>query len=156
MDDPDQHMDAANNYEIEIMAEIVSAYVSKNPVPASELPRLIAIVADTIKRLSSESPAKADKAVPAVPIKNSVTKDYIISLEDGQKFKTLKRALAARYGMTPDQYRTKWGLPHDYPMVAPGYAARRSELARQFGLGRKPGHQPKKAEKAKGLRRRAS
>ena len=124
---------------LELTAEIVSAYVSKNPVPAGELPALIATVAQSLQRLSGETPAEAEKPVPAVPIRKSVTRDYIISLEDGRKFKSLKRPLMARYGMTPEEYRSKWGLPADYPMVAPSYAEARSELAKQMGLGRKPG-----------------
>ena len=85
--------------------------------------------------------------MPAVPVKKSVTRDYLVSLEDGKKFKSLKRALATRYGLTPDEYRAKWGLPADYPMVAPGYSAARSELAKQIGLGRKPEQEPKRRRK---------
>ena len=124
---------------LELTAEIVSAYVSKNPVPAGELPALIATVAQSLQRLSGETPVEAEKPVPAVPIRKSVTRDYIVSLEDGRKFKSLKRPLMARYGMTPEEYRSRWGLPADYPMVAPSYAEARSELAKQMGLGRKPG-----------------
>jgi predicted transcriptional regulator len=126
---------------IELTAEIVSAYVTNNPVPASELPALIASVSASLHGLiaGAESNALAEVQKPAVPIKKSVMPDYIVSLEDGKKFKSLKRALSARYGMTPDEYRTKWGLPRDYPMVAPNYAAARSELAKKMGLGRKAG-----------------
>lgn len=138
LDDIDQQAHAAGDNELELTAEIVSAYVSNNPVPASELPGLIAVVATSIKLLSTNATATTDKPVPAVPIKKSVTHDYIISLEDGKKFKSLKRPLMVRYGMTPDEYRAKWGLPADYPMVAPAYAAERSELAKQMRLGRKP------------------
>jgi predicted transcriptional regulator len=136
---------------IELTAEIVSAYVSNNPVPASELPALIASVATSLQGISggAEIVAPADAQKPAVPIKKSVTPDYLISLEDGKKFKSLKRALSARYGMTPDEYRTKWGLPKDYPMVAPNYAVARSELAKKMGLGRKAGAKaPAKRKKA--------
>lgn len=136
-----------NELILELTAEIASAYVSNNPVPASELPGLIATVAASVHQLSADLPAAAEKPVPAVSIKKSVQHDYIISLEDGQKFRSMKRPLMARYGMTPDEYRAKWGLPSDYPMVAPGYAARRSELAKTMGLGRKPGQKPKRGLK---------
>ena len=139
--------DDLNELLLELTAEIASAYVSNNPVPASDLPGLIATVAASVNQLSTNAPAEAEKPVPAVPIKKSVTQEYIISLEDGLKFKSLRRALMARYGMTPDEYRAKWGLPSDYPMVAPGYAARRSELAKKMGLGRKPGQKPKRGRK---------
>ncbi|MCG6115697.1 MAG: MucR family transcriptional regulator [Mesorhizobium sp.] len=136
-----------NELLLELTAEIASAYVSNNPVPASELSGLIATVAASVSQLSTNAPAEAERPVPAVSIKKSVTHDYIISLEDGQKFRSLKRPLMARYGMTPDEYRAKWGLPSDYPMVAPGYAARRSDLAKEMGLGRKPGQKPKRVPK---------
>jgi predicted transcriptional regulator len=130
--------------DIELTAEIVSAYVSKNPVPASELPALIASVAASLAGLVNGTavtePVEAQK--PAVPIKKSITPEFLISLEDGKKFKSLKRALRTRYGMTPEEYRAKWGLPRDYPMVAPNYAAARSELAKKMGLGRKAATQP--------------
>jgi predicted transcriptional regulator len=130
--------------DIELTAEIVSAYVSKNPVPVSELPALIASVAASLAGLVNGTaviePVEAQK--PAIPIKKSVTPEFLISLEDGKKFKSLKRALRSRYGMTPEEYRAKWGLPHDYPMVAPNYAAARSELAKKMGLGRKAATQP--------------
>lgn len=130
--------------DIELAAEIVSAYVSNNPVPAAELPALIASVAASLARLVNGSAVveSVEAQKPAVPIKKSVTPDYIISLEDGKKFKSLKRAIRTRYGMTPDEYRAKWGLPHDYPMVAPNYAAARSEMAKKMGLGRKAAVQP--------------
>lgn len=128
-------MDDSN---IAIAAEIVAAYVSNNSVAAAGLPNLIGDVHATLKRLSSgeTEPAVAEvKLVPAVPIKKSVTPDFIISLEDGRKFKSLKRHLMTAYGMTPAQYRAKWGLPKDYPIVAPNYAAARSALAKTMGLG---------------------
>ena len=93
----------------------------------------------SLQKLTGSSEPERTPAVPAVPIKKSVTPDYIISLEDGRKFKSLKRHLSAHYGMTPDDYRAKWNLPSDYPMVAPNYAATRSALAKTMGLGRKPG-----------------
>jgi predicted transcriptional regulator len=123
---------------LNLTADIVSAYVAKNPLPQSTLPDLIGQVHHSLKTLASGGKAEPTvDAVPAVPIKKSVTPDYIISLEDGRKFKSMKRYLGLR-GMTPAQYRQKWGLPADYPMVAPNYAAARSELAKTIGLGRKP------------------
>ncbi len=121
---------------IALTADIVAAYVSKNPIRGAELPDLIATVHASLLGTSDpkvEEPAPELK--PAVPIKKSVTPDYIISLEDGRKFKSLRRHLQTAFGMTPDDYRAKWGLPPDYPMVAPGYAAKRSELAKATGLG---------------------
>ncbi|MFG1347800.1 MucR family transcriptional regulator [Xanthobacter autotrophicus DSM 431] len=121
---------------IELATDIVSAYVSNNSVAAAELPALISDVYAALQRLSTgaaEPPAEPLR--PAVPVKKSVTPDFIICLEDGKKFKSLKRHLRTQYDMTPEQYREKWGLPADYPMVAPNYAAARSDLARQMGLG---------------------
>ena len=121
---------------IELAAEIVSAYVSNNSVPAAELPNLLADVYGALKKVANgtaETPAEPPK--PAVPVRKSVTPDFIVCLEDGKKFKSLKRHLRTQYNMTPEQYREKWGLPSDYPMVAPNYAAARSQLAKQMGLG---------------------
>lgn len=121
---------------VELTADVVSAYVSHNPVPSADLPSLIN---EVYAALVSAGAREVEPAAlrPAVPIKRSVTPDYIISLEDGKKFKSLKRHLMTRYGMTPEDYRAKWGLPADYPMVAPNYAAARSALAKSTGLGRK-------------------
>jgi predicted transcriptional regulator len=122
---------------IELTAEIVAAYVSNNPVPVSELSRLIADVHFALGKVSEpEAKPEPIELKPAVNPKKSVFPDYIVSLEDGKKFKSLKRHLSASYGMTPEQYRTKWNLPADYPMVAPSYSAKRSELAKVVGLGR--------------------
>jgi len=121
---------------IELAADIVSAYVSNNSVPSGDLPALISDVHSALMRVTGgpiEIPVEAPK--PAVPLKKSVTPDYIICLEDGKKFKSLKRHLRTQYNMTPEQYREKWGLPSDYPMVAPNYAKARSELAKEMGLG---------------------
>jgi len=121
---------------IELAAEIVSAYVSNNSVPAAELPNLLAEVYGALKKVANgtaETPAEPPK--PAVPVRKSVTPDFIVCLEDGKKFKSLKRHLRTQYNMTPEQYREKWGLPSDYPMVAPNYAQARSDLAKQMGLG---------------------
>jgi predicted transcriptional regulator len=124
-----------NSY-IALTANIVSAYVSNNSVPTSEIPNLISQVHSALKRVSGgQVAAPAEPLKPAVPVKRSVTPDYLVCLEDGKKFKSLKRHLRTQYNMTPDQYREKWGLPPDYSMVAPNYAAARSELAKQMGLG---------------------
>ena len=125
---------------LKLVTEIVAAYVSKNPVPADELPAVIKSVHATLGGFGAPGGATASLAqrAPAVPIKKSVTADYIVCLEDGKKLKMLKRYLRARHGLTPEAYRAKWNLPSDYPMVAPGYAARRSEFAKQFGLGKQP------------------
>jgi predicted transcriptional regulator len=121
---------------IELTANIVSAYVSNNTVPSADVPNLISQVHAALKRVSGDqAAAPAEPLKPAVPIKRSVTPEYIVCLEDGQKFKSLKRHLRTRYGVTPEQYREKWGLPPDYPMVAPKYAEARSQLAKQMGLG---------------------
>ena len=116
--------------------QIVSAYVSNNSVPASELPNLLGAVHASLVRIGGkpEEPVKPASA-PPVPIRKSITDDYLICLEDGKRFKSLKRHLQTVYGMTPDQYREKWGLSRDYPMVAPAYAKARSALAKEMGLG---------------------
>ena len=121
---------------IELTATIVSAYVSNNPVPSADIAALIGQVHSALKRVSGgQAVAPTEPLKPAVPIKRSINPDHIVCLEDGLKFKSLKRHLRTRYNMTPEQYREKWALPPDYPMVAPNYAAARSQLARQMGLG---------------------
>lgn len=117
-------------------AKIVSAYVSANTIASQDLPSLIRTVYQALQDIS-DAPAQAPEATPepAVAVKKSITPDFIICLEDGKKFKSLKRHLRTRYAMTPDEYRAKWGLPHDYPMVAPNYAKERSTLAKRMGLG---------------------
>ncbi|HEY3222629.1 MAG TPA: MucR family transcriptional regulator [Pseudolabrys sp.] len=121
---------------IELTAEIVSAYVSNNTVPAGEIPSLINQVHAALSRVSGKSvEGPAEPLKPAVSVKKSITPEYIVCLEDGKKFKSLKRHLRTQYNMTPEQYREKWGLSADYPMVAPNYAAARSQLAKQMGLG---------------------
>src|ERR1700683_3197046 len=121
---------------IQLTANIVSAYVSNNTVASAEIPSLIGQVYSALMRVSSgQAAAPAEPAKPAVPVKRSITAEYIVCLEDGKKFKSLKRHLRTQYNMTPEQYREKWGLPPDYPMVAPNYAAARSQLAKQMGLG---------------------
>ena len=129
-----------------LTAKIVSAHIGNNTVAADALPALIQSVFHTLAT-AGEVEVKPEAQAPAVPIKKSVFADFIVCLEDGKKLKMLKRHLKTSYDMTPDQYRTKWGLPGDYPMVAPTYASHRSTLAKSIGLGRKPGPvQPKPAE----------
>ena len=127
---------------IEMTADIVSAYVGNNSVSASELPTLIQSIHRALTSVSSGAvEAQPQAKEPAVAIKKSITPDYLICLEDGRKFKSLKRHLRTKYDMSPDEYRSKWGLSKDYPMVAPNYAKARSDLAKQMGLGqggRKP------------------
>jgi predicted transcriptional regulator len=149
MDDVDQ--DAL----VQLTADIVSAYVTNNKVESGDLRKLIENVHLALVRAPAAAAEPEQKPlVPAVPIRKSVTPDYIISLEDGRKFKSLKRHLQGTYGMTPDEYRAKWGLPRDYPMVAPNYAKARSDLAKRMGLGRKSEAAPRPAAKAAGGRGR--
>lgn len=121
---------------LRLATEIVAAYVSNNSIAANDLPGMIRTVHATLAGLDQAPGAGESDLVPAVPIKKSVTADYIICLEDGKKLKMLKRYLRSQYGLTPEEYRARWNLPHDYPMVAPNYAAQRSKLAKQIGLGR--------------------
>ena len=129
------------NVEVLKMAvEIVSAYVSNNTISASQVPEIINTVYTSLASLNNQNMGHvAEPLKPAIAIRRSVTPDYIVCLEDGKKLKMLKRHLRASYGLSPDEYRTKWGLPPDYPMVAPRYAEQRSEFAKQIGLGRKKG-----------------
>ncbi|MGI9382006.1 MAG: MucR family transcriptional regulator [Methyloligellaceae bacterium] len=129
---------ADGNGVAELTADIVSAYVSNNRIVTTDLPVLIGEVCDALTQVAIKSaqPLK-EELRPAVPIKKSITPDYIICLEDGKKFKSLKRHLRAQYDLSPEEYREKWGLQHDYPMVAPNYAAARSALAKKLGLGRR-------------------
>ena len=123
---------------LELTATIVSAHVSKNHVGTDALPSLIQSVYRSLSTAGEVEAAPAPTQTPAVPIKRSVFPDYIVCLEDGRKLKMLKRHLQTSYGLSPDAYRRKWGLPHDYPMVAPNYATTRAGLAKKMGLGRKP------------------
>src|ERR687889_1729808 len=128
---------------IEMTADIVSAYVGNNSVAAADLPGLIQSVHKALAGVSSGAePEAAAPKEPAVPIRRSITPDYLVCLEDGRKFKSLKRHLRTKYNMSPEEYRSKWGLPKDYPMVAPNYAKARSDLAKSMGLGRKAGGGP--------------
>jgi len=123
-------------YLVQFTAKIVASHVANNKVETSELPGLIDIVYDKLSDLSSRQSGEAQKQRPAVPIEDSVTQHHIICLEDGRRFKMLKKHLKARYNMTPEDCRAKWNLPPDYPMVAPSYAAKRQRLARESGLGK--------------------
>jgi MucR family transcriptional regulator, transcriptional regulator of exopolysaccharide biosynthesis len=126
----------ANGNFIELTAEIVSAYVSNNTVPAGEISTLINQVHAALTQVSGKpGDSLAEPLRPAISVKKSITPEYIVCLEDGKKFKSLKRHLRTQYNMTPEQYREKWSLGTDYPMVAPNYAAARSQLAKQMGLG---------------------
>ncbi|GAB4067906.1 MucR family transcriptional regulator [Ancylobacter sonchi] len=119
-----------------LTADVVAAFVGNNSVPASELPDLIAKVHTALLRLNTPAPVVVEEVLkPAIPVKKSVTPEFIVCLEDGLKFKSLKRHLRTKYNMTPEEYRAKWGLPNDYPMVAPSYAEARSNLAKKMGLG---------------------
>ena len=131
-------MDSAKGNDLlKLASDIVAAYVSNNPVPVGELPAMIKSVHATLGTLSGAPVADVvTNQKPAVTVKKSITPEYLICLEDGKRLKMLKRYLRSRYGLSPDQYRTKWGLPSDYPMVASDYAAKRSEFAKKIGLGR--------------------
>lgn len=130
---------ARNENLITLTADIVAAHVTNNKVELSDMPRLIGSVYDALVGVGQVKKAEEPALVPAVSIRASVKPDHIVCLEDGKKLKMLKRHLSTSYGMTPDEYRAKWGLPADYPMVAPNYAEQRRELAKKIGLGRKPG-----------------
>ncbi len=131
---------------LELTAEVVSAHASNNTVAASDLPQVIKDVYATFSTLAVAAPP-IELPTPVVPIKKSVTPDFIICLEDGKKLKMLKRHLKTSYNMSPEEYRERWGLPIDYPMVAPNYAKKRSTLAKKIGLGRKPGSTNKRKPK---------
>ena len=132
-------MDEANRADlVELTAEIISAYVSNNTVVASDLPAIIGDVHEALSKASQRiGQTEREELRPAVALKKSVTPDYIVCLEDGKKFKSLKRHLRSHYNMSPEQYREKWNLPADYPMVAPNYAEARSSLAKRMGLGQR-------------------
>ncbi len=135
----------------ELVAEIVAAFISHNSLPVAELPALIASVDAALRGLTggAQTAAETEKPAPAVPIKKSITPGYLICLDDGMKFKSLKRHLKT-LGMTPETYRAKWGLPGDYPMVAANYAAQRSDLAKSMGLGQTRKAAAKRGRKSKG------
>ena len=126
-----------NNILIELSAEIVASYVAHNSVPSNELAGLIGSVYSALASIGHNTPADMKQQEPAVSVKKSITADYLVCLEDGKKFKSLKRHLRTKYNLSPEEYRAKWGLPMDYPMVAPNYATARSNLALAMGLGQK-------------------
>lgn len=126
-----------NSELLALTTDIVASHVSNNEVAMADLPQLIQQVHGALAQISGVAPAPAEKLTPAVPIKKSILPDYIVCLEDGKKLKMLKRHIKTRYNLTPDEYRERWGLGADYPMVAPNYAAQRSSLAKKIGLGTK-------------------
>src|SRR5258707_12728814 len=134
---------------LRMTADVVAAYVSNNALPTQQLAEIITIVYASLRCLAGELDSKNEPLKPAVAIRKSITPEYLICLEDGKKLKMLKRHLRSTYGMTPDDYRAKWALPADYPMVAPNYAAQRSAFAKKIGLGRGTGRQPGKRAAAK-------
>lgn len=145
MDNPETQKPEDNTILIELTADVVSAYVANNPVSLNDLPALISDVHGALGVANAAAAAGlGEKQKPAVPPKKSVHHDFIICLEDGKKFKSLKRHIRTHYDLSPEEYREKWGLGHDYPMVAPAYAEARSRLAREMGLGRKKGTKMKK------------
>jgi len=139
---------------LQLATDIVAAFVSNNSVGADKLPGLLQEVHDAVRALASGGTASAGNQQPAVPVKKSVTPDYVICLEDGKKLKMLKRYIRTQYGMSPEDYRRKWGLPADYPMVAPNYAKRRSDFAKEIGLGRAGAAAPKRKKTAKNAAKR--
>ena len=140
----------ANDKLVELSASVVGAYVSHNALSASDLPKLIGQVHQALIALGGPAPAEAAPELkPAVPVKKSITPDFLICLEDGKKFKSLKRHLRTEYDLSPDEYRSRWGLPPDYPMVAPNYSEARSQLAKSIGLGRKPVAAPARTTRAR-------
>jgi predicted transcriptional regulator len=139
-----------NNDILSLTADIAAAYVSNNSVAASEVPNVIQTIYRALGTLGkADLQPAAETRKPAVPIRKSITPDYLISLEDGKPYKSLKRHLRTQYNMSPDDYRAKWGLPKDYPMVAPNYAASRSALAKSMGLGRGGASKKPRATRAK-------
>ncbi|MEO1014939.1 MAG: MucR family transcriptional regulator [Pseudomonadota bacterium] len=139
---------------LHLTTDIVSAFVSNNSINADKLPALLQEIHDAIRALAAGGTAYAGNQQPAVPISKSVTPDYVICLEDGKKLKMLKRYLRTQYDMSPEDYRRKWGLPADYPMVAPNYAKRRSQFAKEIGLGRTAGAPAKKKAAKKTAKKR--
>jgi predicted transcriptional regulator len=134
---------------LRMTADVVAAYVSNNPLPTQQLAEVIGTVYASLRSLDGQGEVKSEPLKPAVPIRKSITPDYLICLEDGKKLKMLKRHLRSTYGLTPDEYRAKWELSADYPMVAPNYAAQRSAFAKKIGLGRGTGRQTDKRGAAK-------
>ena len=136
MDDNSNGQTPEQAETLRLASDIVAAYVSNNAISAGDVPGIIRTVHDTLKELGNQTEPQEPERTPAVPVRKSVTPEYIICLEDGKKLKMLKRYLRSQYGLTPEEYRARWGLPADYPMVAPNYAEKRSRLAKEIGLGR--------------------
>ena len=140
---------AGDGEMLRMTAAIVSAYVGRSNLPAHQLPEVINLVFHSLAGLQNGAPPPVEESLkPAVPVRRSVTPEHIICLEDGKKLRMLKRHLRTAYNMTPSEYRTKWGLPADYPMVAPNYAKQRSEFAKRIGLGRRATRRPRKKSAA--------
>lgn len=137
-EEEDLPVGTAPDHLVDLTASLVSAYVSRNQVPMSELPGLVAMFHNSLKLAAGGSAIADAERRPAVPVKKSVAEEYIVCLEDGKKLRMLKRYLRTHYNMSPEEYRKKWDLPHDYPMVAPAYARLRSAFAKKIGLGRVP------------------
>ena len=139
MNDMSVNVGGADNDLIDLSTDIVCAFVSHNALNVADLPKLIADVHTALKGLQGAAASdQPEELKPAVPVRKSINPDFIVCLEDGKKFKSLKRHLRTHYNLSPEEYRAKWGLPPDYPMVAPNYSATRSRLAKDNGLGRKP------------------
>ncbi|MEL6324718.1 MAG: MucR family transcriptional regulator [Pseudomonadota bacterium] len=136
-DDVKLKLGQSNGVVLNMTTQVVSSFVSNNPIQASGLPGLIRDVHATLSQLENTDGDTSQGPAPAVPVEESITPEYLVCLEDGRKLKMLKRYLSSRYNLSPDEYRTRWNLPADYPMVAPDYAKRRSQFAKQIGLGRK-------------------
>jgi len=138
MNAPAELSKSPNNELLRLSTDLVASYLANNAVSAGNVPEIIKSVHESLANLGrpTTEPAQVEKARPAVPISKSVQEDYIVCLEDGKRLKMLKRYLRSKFNLSPDEYRRKWGLPNDYPMVAPAYANRRSEFAKQIGLGR--------------------
>ena len=153
----DTSFDAPSDDLTALTAEITAGYLRGNTLPATGIPEVISLVYDALRQLGQPAVPETEPQRPAVPIRKSVTAEYIVCLEDGKKMKMLKRHLRSTYGMTPEEYRAKWNLPADYPMVAPAYAEQRSEFARANGLGRKrPELEPEATSVKRGRRRAAA
>lgn len=129
---------------LRMAVDVVASYVSRNQIPRSQLPEVISTVFNSLNSVEGAGAAAQEERKPAVSVRRSVTDDYIVCLEDGKKLKMLKRYLRTNFDMTPEEYRAKWNLPADYPMVAPSYAKRRSDFAKKIGLGKKPGARGRK------------
>ena len=153
----DNSVETPSDDIIALTAEITAGYLRGNRLPAAGIPEVISLVHDALRQLGRPVAPEKEPQRPAVPIRKSITAEYIVCLEDGRKLKMLKRHLRSTYGMTPDEYRAKWNLPADYPMVAPAYAEKRSEFAKAIGLGRsRPEPEPEAAPAKRGRSRAAA